>query len=255
MRRLASAASSVAFLTAVIAAWWLVAETKLINPMFLPGPQRALATLWGWIDSGELWDPLGKTVWRLFAGWLVASAIGIALGAAIASSARARELLEPTAEFLRPLPASALLPPAVLLLGLTDTMIVTVIAFGTVWPILLGSIHGFKAIDPRLIEVARMLRFPPLARAFKFQLPNALPEIFAGMRVSLALALILTVVAEMLSSQPGLGHMVLVAARAFRSADIFAGIFVLGVLGFLTNSLMQYLEAYLLRWRPAHSEG
>jgi len=255
MRRAAWAAASLAFLVAVVLAWKLVADAKLVNPMFLPAPDRAFATLAGWVESGELWDPLGKTVWRMFAGWIAASLAGIALGAAIASSKRARDLFAPSAEFLRPLPASAVLPPAALLLGLSDTMIVSVIAFGTVWPILLGSIHGFKALDPRLTEVARMLRFGPLQRMFKFQLPNALPEIFAGMRVSLALALILTVVAEMLSSQPGLGHMVLVAARAFRSADIFAGIFVLGVLGFLTNSLMQYLEVYLLRWRPAHSGG
>ena len=255
MRRAAWAAASLAFLVAVVLAWKLVADAKLVNPMFLPAPDRAFATLAGWIESGELWDPLSKTVWRMFAGWIAASLAGIALGAAIASSKRARDLFAPSAEFLRPLPASAVLPPAALLLGLSDTMIVSVIAFGTIWPILLGAIHGFKAIDPRLVEVARMLRFSPIQRVLKFQLPNALPDIFAGMRVSLALALILTVVAEMLSSQPGLGHMVLVAARAFRSADIFAGIFVLGVLGFLTNSLMQYLEAYLLRWRPAQSGG
>jgi len=255
MRRAAWAAASLAFLVAVVLAWQLVADAKLVNPMFLPAPDRAFATLAGWVESGELWDPLGRTVWRMFAGWIAASLAGVALGAAIASSRRARDLFEPSAEFLRPLPASAVLPAAALLLGLSDTMIVSVIAFGAVWPILLGSIYGFKALDPRLTEVARMLRFGPLQRMLKFQLPNALPEIFAGMRVSLALALILTVVAEMLSSQPGLGHMVLVAARAFRSADIFAGIFVLGVLGFLTNSLMQRLEAYLLRWRPVHSGG
>jgi ABC-type nitrate/sulfonate/bicarbonate transport system permease component len=255
VKRLAWAAGSVAFLAAVVLAWKLVADWRWVNPMFLPSPERSFATLREWVVSGELWDPLGKTVWRMFAGWIAASVCGVLAGAAIASSRLARDLFEPLAEFLRPLPASAVLPPAILLLGLSDRMIVSVIAFGAVWPILLGAIHGFKALDPRLVEVARMLRFPAWKRVLKFQLPNALPEIFAGMRVSLALALILAVVAEMISSQPGIGHMVLVAARAFRPADIFAGIFVLGALGFVTNSVMQRLEAHLLRWRPAPVGG
>lgn len=255
MKRFAWWAASGAFLAAVVLAWKLVADWRWVNPMFLPSPERAFATLLGWIASGELWGPLGRTVWRMFAGWTAASVCGVLAGAAIASSRLARDVFEPLAEFLRPLPASAVLPPAILLLGLTDRMIVSVIAFGAVWPILLGAIHGFKALDPRLVEVARMLRLPAWQRVLKFQLPNAAPEIFAGMRVSLALALILTVVAEMISSQPGIGHMILVAARAFRPADIFAGIFVLGALGFVTNSAMQRIEAHLLRWRPASIGG
>jgi sulfonate transport system permease protein len=255
MRRLAWSAASIGFLALIVLVWKLVTDAGLVNPMFLPGPDRAFSTLVGWIMTGELWDPLAKTVWRMFSGWIAASVIGIAVGAAIASSALARDLFQPTAEFLRPLPASAILPPAILLLGLSDRMIVAVIAFGSVWPILLGAIHGFRALDPRLVEVSRMLGFSAAQRALKFQFPNALPEIFAGMRVSLALALILAVVAEMISSQPGLGHMVLVAARAFRPADIFAGIFVLGALGFTTNYFMQLLEARLLRWRPSAAGG
>lgn len=188
----------------------------------------------------------------MFAGWLAASLAGVALGAAIASSTFARELFEPGAEFLRPLPASAILPPAILVLGFSDAMIVFVVAFGSVWPILLGAIHGFKSVDPRLIEVARMLCLSGWERAWKIQLPNALPDIFAGMRVSISIALIITVASEMLSSQPGIGNLMLVAARAFRSADIFAGIVVLGGLGYLTNCTMQKLEDWLLRWRPAN---
>jgi ABC-type nitrate/sulfonate/bicarbonate transport system permease component len=255
VKRLAWWVASGAFLAAVVLGWKLVADWRWVNPMFLPSPGSAFVTLLGWTASGELWDPLGRTVWRMFAGWIAASACGVLAGAAIASSRLARDVFEPLAEFLRPLPASAVLPPAILLLGLTDRMIVSVIAFGAVWPILLGAIHGFKALDPRLVEVARMLRLPTWQRVLKFQLPNAAPEIFAGMRVSLALALILTVVAEMISSQPGIGHLILVAARAFRPADIFAGIFVLGALGFVTNSAMQRIEAHLLRWRPASIGG
>jgi ABC-type nitrate/sulfonate/bicarbonate transport system permease component len=115
--------------------------------------------------------------------------------------------------------------------------------------VLLGAMHGFGALDPRLAEVSRLLNFNPWQRAWKFQLPSALPHIFAGMRVSIAIALIVTVASEMLSSQPGIGYLMLLAARAFRSTDIFAGIIVLGALGFLINYGTQKLEDRLLRWR------
>ena len=249
MKRFAWPAASVALFLALLLAWKLAADAKAINPLWFPGPDRAFAKLWEWIATGTLWQQLGATVWRMFAGWLAACAVGIALGAAIASSRRARRLLQPSAEFLRPLPASAVLPPAILVLGLSDAMIVFVVAFGCVWPILLGAIQGFGALDPRLAEVARMLNLPSTTRLMKFQLPAALPDIFAGMRVSIAIALIVTVASEMLSSQPGIGYLMLVAARAFRSADIFAGIIVLGALGFLTNYLTQKIEDRLLRWR------
>lgn len=236
-------------LLALLYAWKLAADAKLINPLWFPGPERSFAKLIEWISTGTLWPALGSTVWRMFAGWLAACAAGVALGAAIAASPIARRLLQPTAEFLRPLPASAILPPAILVLGFSNAMIVFVVAFGCVWPVLLGAMHGFGALDPRLAEVSRLLNFNPWQRAWKFQLPSALPHVFAGMRVSIAIALIVTVASEMLSSQPGIGYLMLLAARAFRSTDIFAGIIVLGALGFLINYGTQKLEDRLLRWR------
>ncbi len=253
--RITHVVASVGFLLAALIAWQLAADAKLVNPLWFPGPLRAIGVLSDWIATSELWSPLGKTVWRVFAGWGTASIVGVAIGAAIASSTTARNLFEPTAEFLRPLPASAVLPPAILILGLSDAMIVFVVAFGSIWPILLGAIHGFKSIEPRLMEVASMLRLSTWQRIVKLQLPHALPDIFAGMRVSIAIALIITVASEMLSSQPGIGYLMLLAARAFRSAEIFAGILILGVLGFVINVTMQRIEDRLLAWRPVSIGG
>lgn len=251
MRRLAGAAASVAFFLGLLLAWKLASDARVINPIWFPGPDRAFAKLWEWATGGVLWAPLAKTVWRMVAGWLLACVVGVVLGAAIASSPVARRLLQPSAEFLRPLPASAVLPVAILVLGLSDAMIVFVVAFGSIWPVLLGAIHGFRSVEPRLTEVARMLGLGRWQRAWKFQLPSALPDIFAGMRVSIAIALIVTVASEMLSSQQGIGYLMLLAARSFRSVDIFAGVIVLGGLGFLANAAVQKLEDRLLRWRPS----
>ena len=250
MKRLLWPTASLLFFLGLLVAWKLASDARLINPIWFPAPDRAVGKLWEWARDGVLWSPLAQTVWRMFAGWLAACLAGVALGAAIASSTLGRQLLQPTAEFLRPLPASAILPIAILVLGLSDAMIVFVVAFGSIWPVLLGSIHGFRSLDPRLAEVARMLRLSRWQRAWTFQLPAALPDIFAGMRVSIAIALIVTVASEMLSSQPGIGYLMLLAARSFRSVDIFAGVIVLGALGFIANIAVKKLEDRLLRWRP-----
>ena len=145
-------------------------------------------------------------------GWLLASLIGIALGALIGISATARAYLQPTLEFMRPLPASALLPLAISIFGLIPSMVLAMVAFGAMWPVLLAMVHGFAAVEPRLQEVARCLQLSRGAFVWKIGLPNALPDILSGMRLSLTVSLIVSVVGEMIASQPGLGQAILLAA-------------------------------------------
>ena len=128
-------------------------------------------------------------------------------------------------------------------------MAVTVIAFGALWPVLLGSYHGFRSVPPQLVEMAAAMRMKSMAFVWKVALPNALPDIFAGVRVSLAIALILAVVTEMQAAQTGLGFNILMAQRSFRSPELYAGTIVLGVLGFFTNYALVRAEKRLLRWR------
>jgi ABC-type nitrate/sulfonate/bicarbonate transport system permease component len=104
-------------------------------------------------------------------------------------------------------------------------------------------------VEPRLLEVADTLELGRFDRLIKIAIPNAVPDILSGMRVSLAFALILSVVAEMLSSAEGLGNNVLLASRSFRTSDLYAGIMVLGVVGALTTAALGVLERRLLRWR------
>ena len=184
-------------------------------------------------------------------GWFVASIAGIALGAMIGSSRTMRSYVAPSLEFLRPLPVSAIIPVAIAMFGLTQGMALFVIAFGAIWPMLLATIHGFAAVEPRLYEVARSLHMSRLAVIFKIALPSASPDILSGMRLSLTVALILSVVCEILAGLDGLGHWVLLSARAFRSADLFAGVILLGVIGYLTALAMSMVEKRFLRWRSS----
>jgi ABC-type nitrate/sulfonate/bicarbonate transport system permease component len=241
--------ASFAVAAGLVGLWQLIADLKLVSPVFLPGPDRAWAALMRGFATGDLASKLVGTLEHMAYGWLAASIAGIALGALIGSSRLMRIYIAPSLEFLRPLPVSAIIPVAIAMLGLTQGMALFVIAFGAIWPIMLATIHGFAAVEPRLYEVARALQMSRPAIVFKIALPSALPDILAGMRLSLTVALILSVVCEVLAGLDGLGHWVLLSARAFRSADLFAGVILLGATGYVTSVAMSLAERRLLAWQ------
>lgn len=240
---------AVAFAAALLLLWQVLADARLISPIFFPAPARAIGELAARIADGSLWPSLGATVLRMILGWVLASVVGVALGGMIGASARLRAYIEPTLEFVRPLPASAIIPVAILFLGLSEAMSVSVIAFGAIWPVLLSSIYGFATVRVRLLEVATALEMRRMEILRTIALPSAMPDILSGLRVSLAIALILAVVTEMQASLPGLGRDIFLAQRNFRSGELYAGLIVLGITGFLANYVLQRAERRLLRWR------
>jgi ABC-type nitrate/sulfonate/bicarbonate transport system permease component len=235
---------------AVVALWWAASHGGWISRVFLPTPEATLASLReGLAVGGELAAFSAATTLRMLQGWLLASLFGVALGALIGISPAARATLQPTLEFVRPLPASALLPLAIAIFGLSPAMVLSVVAFGAMWPVLLATVHGFAAIEPRLLEVADCLQLSRGRFVLSIGLPNALPDILAGMRLSLTVSLIVSVVGEMIASQAGLGQAILLAARSFRASELFAGIVLLGVIGFFSNALLSLAERRLLQWQ------
>ena len=252
--RLTGWLGSVVVLAALVGVWWAASNGGWISRVFLPTPQATWASLaeglnLGGRTDGELWAYTRATVGRMLQGWLLASLFGVLLGAAIGVSPAVRAWVQPTLEFIRPLPASALLPLAISIFGLNPGMVLFVVAFGAMWPVLLATVHGFAAVEPRLSEVARCLQLSRAAFVFKVGLPNALPDILSGMRLALTISLIVAVVGEMIASQAGLGQAILLAARAFRASDLFAGIVLLGLIGYVSNGLLSWSENRLLRWQ------
>ncbi|MGW1424579.1 ABC transporter permease [Bradyrhizobium manausense] len=164
-------------------------------------------------------------------------------------SSAARAWIEPTLEFIRPLPGAAVLPLAISIFGLSPTMVLVVVSFASMWPVLLSTLHGFAAVHNRLREVAAALQISRTSFIWKLGLPNAVPDILAGMRLSLTVALIAAVVSEMISAQFGVGQTILMAARTFRASELFAGIVLLGAIGFASNALLAAVERHLLRWQ------
>ena len=252
--RPSDAVGSLAVLALFVVLWWAASGAGWISRVFLPTPAAAWSSLVDGLGlSGAEGGPLLHfsiaTIARMLEGWLLASLAGIAIGAAVGISPALRAWIQPTLEFIRPLPASAMLPIAISVFGLNPAMVLSVVAFGAMWPVLLATVHGFAAVEPRLQEVARCLQMPRAAFVLKVGLPSALPDILAGMRLAMTIALIIAVVGEMIASQPGLGQAILLAARAFHASELYAGIVLLGAIGFASNALLALAERRLLRWQ------
>lgn len=250
VRRLLWLGGSLLVALGFVVVWQVVADRHWVSPVFLPGPDRAWSALVKGLSRGALTANLLGTVQRMMLGWLVASVIGIVVGAGIGMSRRLRSYFGPLLEFLRPLPASAVIPVAIAVLGLSDRMVLAVVAFGSLWPVLLATVQGFATVEPRLYEVARVLQLSRWATVFRIALPSASPGIVAGMRLGLTVALILSVVCEMLAARDGLGHWILLAARSFRAADLYAGVILIGALGYGSSILLARLEAWMVGVRP-----
>lgn len=242
-------AGSLAVLAAAIALWWLASHLEWVSKVFLPTPEATLAALGEGLRGGALLEQAGHTLRRMLEGWLVACFAGMLLGALIGTSAAARAWLQPMLEFIRPLPASAVMPLAISIFGLGRNMVLFVVAFGAMWPVLLATVHGFASVEPRLREVAGALQLRRRDFIWKMGLPSAMPDILAGMRLSMTVSLIVAVVGEMIASQTGLGQAILLAARSFRASELFAGIVLLGAMGFGANALLAAAEKRLLRWQ------
>ena len=246
-----SLAGSLPVLLLLLALWWLASHAQWVSKVFLPTPEAT----WTSLSEGLLTQDLAAftlaTVQRMALGWGLACALGILLGALIGISATARAWIQPTLEFIRPLPASAVMPLAISIFGLSGGMVLAVVAFGAMWPVLLATVHGFANVHERLKEVSEALQLSRFAYVAKIGLPNALPDILSGMRLSMTVALIVAVVGEMLASQPGLGQAILLAARSFRASELFAGIVLLGAIGFASNGLLAIAENYFLHYQHA----
>jgi sulfonate transport system permease protein len=236
-------------LLALALLWQLLVNVGLLSGAFFPSPAKTWEALQRGIATGSLLSASLQTILHMVFGWLLASLVGIALGAMIGMSPAARVYLSPSLEFIRPVPASAIAPVAIVFLGLTEQMIVALIGFGALWPMLLTTVHGFTAVHPRLYEVRRMLGQSRWVFVWKIALPSASKDILDGLRLGLTIALILAVVGEMLTMQGGLGSHILLASRRFRAPDVFAGVVLLGFIGLFSNALLRLAERRLLRWK------
>ncbi|MFI1358430.1 ABC transporter permease [Streptomyces sp. NPDC020898] len=226
--------------------WWLASDDNT-NP-FWPPLRTILTTFPDVWTSERLRADVLPSVLRLAAGYAIAAVAGVALGTVIGSYPRVRALCEPVLEFLRAIPAPVLIPVIMLFAGIDDTMKITVIASGCVWPILLNTVEGVRAVDPVMAETARSYGITGTARLRNVVLRSASPQIFAGLRQALSIAIILMVISEMFAASNGLGFTIVQFQRGFAIPDMWTGILVLGLLGFVLSVVFQLVERRVLGW-------
>jgi ABC-type nitrate/sulfonate/bicarbonate transport system permease component len=215
---------------------------------FLVGPIPILeAFRETWIGPAFVDDVL-PSLYRLALGIAASIVVGVGAGVVIGRLRRLRETLEPTLEFFRAIPPPVLIPVAMLLLGITDTMKVVVIVSGAVWPILLNTIDGVRATDSVMTETADSFRIPRWERLWLVVLPAASPRIMTGVRQALSVALILMVISEMFASSSGLGYRIAYFQRNYLVAEMWSGILLLGLIGVFLAAVFGLVERRVLRW-------
>nr|WP_314075760.1 ABC transporter permease [uncultured Roseococcus sp.] len=228
----------------------LAVETGWVRRALMPPPTAIALTLWDLLTSGEFVAPLLATMELVFTGFAIGSALGIAGGLAMGWFPAVFRLLEPLVELMRPIPKAALVPPLMLFLGIGTTMKVTSVALAVLFPVLVNTLQGVRGTDRVMLDAARTHGWGTAHTLRHLVLPAALPFILAGMRISLGLALVLAVLAEMLSGQGGLGFLILDMQRSFLIRQMYAWLIILAVLGLALNGLFLLAERRALHWQP-----
>lgn len=191
--------------------------------------------------EGTLLRATLETLQAALAGFAIAAALGMGLGVVLGLAPRLERIVSPSIDALRPVPSVALIPIALMLFGFGVQMEASVIAFASVWPILLVTIAAVRGIEPRLLEVARVLQMTMLDRMRKIVLPAALARIAVGLRLALAIALVVAVTVEIVINPRGLGHAMMSAQQALRFDEMYAQLLWIGVVGWAVSALAQRL--------------
>ena len=230
----------------LIIMWW--ALTLGPTNFYVPTPQKlgeTFLTVWG---GERLFTDFLPSVTRLFVGLVATIVLGVVLGVLIGSFRWLRSLSEPVLEFFRAVPPPVLVPLLMLLIGVNDQMKVVVIISGAIWPVLLNTVEGVRAVDEVLTNTSRTYRINGFARLRYLVLPAASPQIMTGIRQCLSIGLILMVISEMFGSSSGLGFTIVLFQRGFAIPEMWSGIAVLGFIGIALSLISKAVEGKVLRW-------
>ena len=223
----------------LLVVWELVIRAGLLDLEYLPLPSEVAAGAWEIVENGKLLENLAHTLAAAVLGWLIAVAVGVPLGTLIGLVRPVWTYVMASVDSLRALPIVAFVPVAVLLFGFSMRTEILVAFYAALWPITLNTIAGMQSLDARKREVGRVLRLGTFAELWKLRLPAATPSIVVGLRLGIAISLVLTLVAEMVGNPAGLGFALIQTAQALRPELMFAYIIAIGLTGIVLNTLLQ----------------
>ena len=240
---------SVASILCLIAIWELVCLSGVVSSLFLPAPSAIINALLEMIADGEIGVSLAASLYRILAGFFVGSLIGLGVGLVTGTSALMDKIGTPIVNAIYPIPKIALLPLFILWLGIGELSKVTIIALGVFFPVAMNTYSGVKNVDILLLKVAASFNASWWMTMKSVVLPNALPMIFAGLRLAAGTSLLLLVAAEMIAAQVGIGALILHYGDLMITDKLMAGVIVLSLLGLVFNLILQFVERKAIPWK------
>ncbi|WP_419885276.1 ABC transporter permease [Paenibacillus sp. B-A-8] len=235
-----------------IVLWQLAGSTGLISAQFLPTPLSIARAFTGLLVTGELTHHLGVSMGRAGIGFLIGGVLGLLFGVLTGLFRSVEYVLDPSVQVLRLVPHLAIAPLIILWFGFGEMSKVVIILTGSFFPLYINTFMGIRNVDNKLFEVSRVLGFSPYQKLRRLILPAALPGILLGLRLSLAVAWIGLVVAELIGSQSGIGFLINEAKQNSNTEVVFVGIIIFAIVGKLIDSLFRIIERKFLFWRDSY---
>jgi NitT/TauT family transport system permease protein len=238
-----------ATLAGLILVWQVGSSSGLIPELFLPSPMavaRALARL---ALSGQLWKDLGASLLRLAAGWTLGTLIGVSAGFAIGMFTLARSPLLALVSALFPIPKIALVPLFIIWFGIGEGSKIATLAIGVFFPTVINTYAGVDNVQRNLILMGQSFGLSSWSIVRKIVLPGALPSVLAGFRVTISVAIILLIAAEMIGADSGIGAFILAAGNLYRTDNLIAGVVILSLIGLALSAVLTRIERAAFAWR------
>lgn len=235
--------------------WEVAGRNAYLNPLLLSMPSDILLEFIYLVQHGHLLGHLQISTWRALSGFVLGGGLGLLAGIVVGFSYLSEKLLNPSIQMLRMLPHLAIAPLFILWFGFGETSKLLLIAKGSFFPLYVNTFLGIRSMDRKLFEVAHVLQFNKWHLLTKVIIPSALPNIFLGLRLSLGIAWLGLVVAEMMGSTSGIGFLINDARAMAMISTVFVGIIIFAVLGKISDSLILLIERKCLRWQQNFKGG
>lgn len=233
---------------AALGAWEALARTGTISPTFFPPPSSIVTVLGRLLLEGEIAIHAGVTVARVLTGFALGAGPGLLLGLTMGASPRLRAQLDPLVAAAHPIPKIAVLPLILVIFGIGEFSKVVLAAVGAFFPMAISTMAGVRQISPIHFEVARSYGATRLRLFTRVVLPGSLPLALTGARLSVNVALMLTIAGELVAAQRGLGQMIWFAWQTFRIAEVYAGLVVISVIGIALNVILDRFSVWAMPW-------
>lgn len=238
----------------LILVWFAGSTGGKINANILPSPVKVVLTFVNLISNGKLEHNLVISFLRVLKGFAIGAGAGVLVGIGMGLSQKLNKILSSLVGIFRPVPMIAWIPMLILWLGIGESSKVAVIVIGTFWPVLLNTIAGIHSVDKKLLEVAIVLEKDRAQVLGKVILPSAIPSIITGIRLGFGTAWTCVVAAEMIAASSGVGYMITYARELSQPDVVLVGVFTIGVVGLLIDTVILRIQKRLLRWNYIHQE-